>query len=245
MPNDGPDRNVLLSPQETIPQGTTHQGKTGSQEFPVAGRPLPALTGQVSQISWANQIRTQIELSFGRIAAAVTAGTNRYKSLEPAETALLLEVVEGHRDRVLASTDAQYFMDQWQDPLDRAQRLIHADQRFLAIVEARTARNPRPEPVVPVRYMGFDDAKGIRNFKFGRLPANSATPIFRVSVPVSLLLAHGISFQDAPSMCAAIMSATEAENHLLTAEDCLAFVALRPVKADRKPPRKKFTPDEV
>jgi hypothetical protein len=233
VPKYGSERNDL-SPLQSTPSGATDP-----QGFPVGGHSLPALTGQPGQIAWALQIRSQIEQTFGRISAAVSAGTNRYKALEPLETELLLKAVEEHRSRVMGTTDAQYFTDQWQDPLERAQRLIHADFRWLNILEARAARNPKQEPVVPVRYMGFDDAKGIRSFKFGRLPAGAASPVFRVSVPVNLLLSHGISFQDAPSMCAAIMAAKDAEDHLLTEDDCIAFVAMRPVKTDRKPPRRK------
>lgn len=237
MPNDASERDTSITPFFTSSSIT-------AAAVAVAPLPLPALTGDSSQVAWAFQIRKQVGQSFDRIAAAVAAGTNRYKSLTPEETSSLLAVVEEHRASVLGMCDARYFMDQWQDPIDRAQRLIHADARWLSMVEARAARNPRPDAVAPIRYMGFDDAKGVRIFKFGRLPANALTPVYKISVPVSLLLAHGISFQDAPSMCAAIMASRDACSCTITEEDCLAFIALRPVKADRKAPRKKAAQPE-
>ncbi|MES1261131.1 MAG: hypothetical protein ABUS49_05275 [Acidobacteriota bacterium] len=195
---------------------------------------------------WATQIRKQVELSFDRLITAILAGTNRYKSLEPAEVTTLLGAVDEHRAKVLFVTDAAYFLDHWQDPVDRVQRLIHGDLRWQAIVEARAARHPRPDAVVPVRYMGFDDAKGVRIFKFGRLPVGAMSPVYTVQVAVDLLLKHGISFQDGPAMCSAIMAAGIAESHQVTDEDCLAFVALRPARAERKAPRKKpVQQDEV
>ncbi len=207
--------------------------------------PLPALTGDSSQVAWAFQIRRQVDQSFDRISVAVASGTNRYKALTPEETAVLLAVVAEHRGDVLGKCSAQYFLEHWQDPVDRAQRLIHTDPRWLALVEARAARNPKPDAVAPIRYMGFDDAKGVRMFKFGRLPANPSTPVYKISVHVQLLLSHGISFQDAPSMCAAILASREASSCTITEEDCLSFIALRPAKADRKAPRRKAATAEA
>ena len=131
----------------------------GSQSVAAGGHHLPPLTGQGTQILWANQIRKQVEVSFDRLVSAIVAGTNRYKSLEAAEVTILLGAVDEHKAKILGVTDARYFLDNWQDPVDRVQRLIHADVRWQGIVLARSARHPRPDVIVPVRYMGFDDAK--------------------------------------------------------------------------------------
>jgi len=236
LSNDVSERNA--APGQTGQSGALSQGVS-------AVLALPVLHGHPNQVYWAEQTRKQVIASFDRIAAAITAGNNRYKGLEPAEVGDLLAVVAQHQAVVLQVTEAQYFTDNWQDPPDRAQRLINADPCWTAIVAARAVRNPRPETVVPVRYMGFDDAKGVRVFKFGRLPAGESNAIFRVQVPISMLLSHGISFQDAPAMCAAIIANREAENHCLTDEDCQAFIALRPVKGERKAPRKKAAAAEA
>ena len=226
MPNDVSERN-----------GPTQVA--GPRSVWGSGQNLPPLTGLASQISWANQIRSQVNASFDRVLSSIQAGINRYKSLEADETATLLDLVEEHRVKVLGVADAQYFLDHWQDPVDRVQRLIHADDRWKLIVEARAARNPRPEAIVPLRYLGFDDASGTRIFKFGRLPGGAGTPVFTVHAEVGLFLKHRISFQDGPVMCAAIVAAGETEDHLLTDEDCLTFVSLRPLKTDRKAPKRK------
>lgn len=201
--------------------------------------PLPALTGDPTQISWATRIRAEVSLSFDRVIIAIQTGTNKYKGLEPSETEKLLFLVEEHRADVLGVPEAQYFLDHWQDPVDRVQRLIHGDARWRVIIEAKAARNPRHDAPVTLRYMGFDDAAGVRIFKFGRLPAAPDTPVFAVHADVSLFLKHKISFQDGPSLCSAIVSFNEREKHLLTDEDCLNFISLRPVKADRKAPKRK------
>jgi hypothetical protein len=225
MPNNVAERNapVQISGSGILPGGVN----------------LPVLNGLPSQVIWANQIREQISASFERLVMAVASGVNRYKGLEPEETSALLDIVEEHRLRVLSVPDAQYFLDHWQDPVDRVQRLIHNDERWKSIVEARSVRHPRPDVLVPLRYMGFDDAAGVRIFKFGRLPAVAGTPVFRVHASVQLFLKHKISFQDGPSMCSAIMAAGEVPSHQLTDDDCLAFISLRPTKADRKPPKRK------
>jgi hypothetical protein len=226
MPNDVSEKN---GPVQVSGSGSVNAG----------GASLPALNGLASEILWADRIRIQIGASFDRLAASIEAGTNRYRGLEPAEVSTLLGVLEEHRGKVLSHPDAQHFLDRWQDPVDRVQRLIHSDDRWKSIVEARSVRNPRPDVLVPLRYMGFDDAAGIRIFKFGRLPATSTTPVFRVHAPVGLFLKHKISLQDGPSMCSAIMAAAEAATHILTDEDCLAWLSQHPARADAKHPKRK------
>lgn len=212
---------------------------SGSGGILPGGATLPVLNGLASQVIWANQIREQISAGFERLVISIASGVNRYKGLEAAETTTLLDVVEEHRLRVLSVTDAQYFLDHWQDPVDRVQRLVHGDERWKAIVEARAGRHPRPDAALPLRYMGFDDAAGVRSFKFGRLPALAGTPVFRVRASIQLFLKHKISFQDGPTMCSAIIASGEVTSHDLTDDDCLAFISLRPAKTDRKPPKRK------
>jgi hypothetical protein len=213
-----------------------------------SGRVFPSLTGQPSQISSANQIRVQVDHHFSSMAQAIRSGAARYRSLEPAEIEMMVGVVEEHRTKVLSSVDAGYFVDAWQDPADGVARLIHEDERWKAVVVARATRGSRPDPgrsdsgrpdsPAPMRYMGFDDDKGVRFFKFGTLPVHES-PIYTVQVPVNLLLKHGISFQDGPAMSSAMMASGVAQNHLVTEDDCLAFLAVRSAKAERKPARRK------
>lgn len=226
MPNDVSERN---GPMQV----------SGSSGVSNGGGSAPALTGLASQISWATQIRSQVNVSFDRLANAVESGINRYKGLESSETASLLAIVEEHRAQVLGVADAQYFLDHWQDPADRVQRLIHGDERWKSIVEARSLRHPRQDAPVPLRYMGFDDADGVRIFKFGRLPASAGTILYKVHASVGLFLKHKISFQDGPAMCSAIMAVDEVAHHQLTDDDCALFVSQRPQKADRKAPKRK------
>jgi hypothetical protein len=226
MPNDVSERNGPMHISGSI--GVSPGGTTDS-----------ALNGLTSQITWANQIRTQINLSFDRLVASVEAGINRYKGLAPEEVTALLAMVEEHRAKVLGVQDAQYFLDNWQDPVDRVQRLIHTDERWKNIVESRAVRNPRPDTLVPLRYMGFDDAAGTRIFKFGRLPATATTVVYTVSASVDLFRKHKISFQDGPAMCSAIVGNGDVESHELTDEDCIAFLSLKASKVDRTTQKRK------
>jgi hypothetical protein len=226
MPNEVSERNGPMHISGSI--GVSTGGTTDS-----------ALTGLASQVTWANQIRTQINLSFDRLVTSVETGVNRYKGLEPGEISAVLAMVEEHRTKVLGVQDAQYFLDNWQDPVDRVQRLIHGDERWKNIVESRAVRNPRHDALVPLRYMGFDDAAGTRIFKFGRLPATATTVVYTVRASVDLFRKHKISFQDGPAMCSAIVANGEVESHELTDEDCVAFLSLRASKVDRATPKRK------
>jgi hypothetical protein len=232
MPNDVSERNGAVQSSESV--GVLPEAAEGTGAVA-----LPQLHGSASQISWATQIRAQVDLSFQRVVNAIQSGANKYKGLESPETEALLSMVGQHRASVLGVSDAQHFLDHWQDPVDRVQRLINGDPRWKTIMEARALRNPRQDVAAPLRYMGFDDASGVRIFKFGRLPASPETPVFTVHADVALFLKHKISFQDGPAMCSAIVASGEFGNHQLTDEDCLAFVSLRPSKADRKPPKRK------
>jgi hypothetical protein len=211
----------------------------GARLAPVAeGRNV--LEGTAGQISWAAEIRDRVNAEFDRVRASIEEGSNKFRALDRNETATLLALIEEHRAQVLSAGQAEYFIAQWQNPADRLMRVLNGDVRWKTINDARAARRPRGEAVAPIRYLGFDDAAGTRIYKFGRLPSHDGMEIFVVSMAVEMFLKHKISFQDGPAMCSAIMAAgPEPKDHWVTDEDSLEFIARRPVKAERKPPRQK------
>jgi hypothetical protein len=199
------------------------------------------LQGTAGQVAWATEIRTRVTAEFDRFARSLNDGANRFRALDRAEISVLLAVLEEHRSSVLGMAHAEYFINQWQDPGDRVQRVVSADGRWKAITEARAGRMAKAPPVAPIRYMGFDDVAGVRIYKFGRFPSHNGMEIFTVRMPVAMFLKHKISFQDGPGMTSAIMAAgTEPRDHLVTDEDSLEFISRRPVKAERKPFKHKY-----
>jgi hypothetical protein len=202
--------------------------------------PSVDLQGPPNRVAWANEIRSRVGSEFERMRVSIESGSNKFRAIDRAETISLLSMLDAHRAEVFSATLAEYFIAEWQNPSDRLHRLINGDEHWKAINNARLARKVRIETVAPVRYLGFDDAAGVRIYKFGRLPSRDGMEIFVVNIPVSMFLKHKISFQDGPAMCSAIMAASvEPKDHWVTDEDSLEFIARRPVKSERKPPRQK------
>ena len=199
------------------------------------------LLGTPGQVAWAVELRRQVSAEFEKVRGSIEAGSNKFRALDRAETVALLTMLAGHRATVMGSCRADYFIAEWQNPADRLHRLINADERWKAICDARVARKVKVEVLAPVRYLGFEDAAGVRIYKFGRLPSHNGMEIFVVNLPVTMFQKHKISFQDGPAMCSAIMAAgPEPKDHWVTDEDSLEFISRRPVKSDRKPPRQKL-----
>ena len=227
MPNDDGNQGHDSGDSSGVPGGTWLLHNT-------------ELTGSSGQIAWAQEIRGRVSMEFNRVRTSIENGSNKFRALDRAETAVLLEMLEAHRETVFSETQAEYFIAEWQNPADRLHRLINSDPRWKTISDARVARKVKPEMTAPVRYLGFEDAAGVRIYKFGRLPSRDGEEIFVVNIPVAMFLKHKISFQDGPAMCSAIMAAgAEPKDHWVTDEDSLEFISRRPVKSDRKPPRQK------
>jgi len=198
------------------------------------------LRGTPDQVSWAREIRERVRAEFDRVRRSIEAGSNKFRALDRTETATLLTLLEEHRTDALSADQAEYFIAEWQNPADRLQRVFNGDERWRAIHDARAARRPRAEALAPIRYLGFDDAKGTRIYKFGRLPSHEGMEIFVVNMTIEMFMKHKISLQDGPAMCSAIMAASdEPKDHWVTDDDSLEFIARRPAKAERKPPRQK------
>jgi hypothetical protein len=237
MPNDVRDQRRDSFDSGGISGGVRapadHNGDGGGHNHVV-------LRGAADQISWAREIRARVSAEFDRVRSSIEAGSNKFRALDRTETATLLTLIEEHRAAVFSRDQADYFIAEWQNPADRLQRVFNGDERWRAISDARAARRPKSEAAAPVRYLGFDDAGGTRIYKFGRLPSRAGMEIFVVNMDVAMFLKHKISFQDGPAMCSAIMAASaEPKDHWVTDDDSLEFIARRPVKADRKPPRQK------
>ncbi len=97
-----------------------------------------------------------------------------------------------------------------------------------------------------LRYVGFDQSRNIRSYRFDAVAGGFAIRHFSVLVDVALLLENRVSMQEAPVLClrklaADLGGARPPERHELGNDDLLAFRASREASVRRKNrPRQMF-----
>jgi hypothetical protein len=97
----------------------------------------PVLLGTDNQIAWAEQIRTNVDAEFDRIAGALESVALRQTEPHRSETRVAIALLEEKRAGVMARSDAGYFIKNWQELRDQARSLITDDLRH------KTARDNR------------------------------------------------------------------------------------------------------
>lgn len=90
-----------------------------------------------------------------------------------------------------------------------------------------------------VRYIGFDQAQGVRKYKFAAVADGQSARRFIVTVDVALLLKHHVAVQELPALClrklvADLEASPESRPHELGNDDLLAFALSRAAAAQRK-----------
>jgi cold shock CspA family protein len=106
-----------------------------------------------------------------------------------------------------------------------------------------------PKRPASLRYVGFDQAKGIRTYKFERNWPGEDTETMVVTTDLELFTRHRVPIQEGPALCMRLLEA-EGETganlrHSLTEKDLISFLAARliPVRSfnrrivRRSPPR--------
>lgn len=82
-----------------------------------------------------------------------------------------------------------------------------------------------------LRYMGFDQLRNARAFRFDVLAKGETTRQAVITADMELFLQHHVGIQDGPTLCAAKLASDlerQAEGeHVLTDEDVRAFGAAR------------------
>ena len=82
-----------------------------------------------------------------------------------------------------------------------------------------------------LRYMGFEQAKAVRVYRFDRIEERVPTVRYTVTVDLTLFLKHHIGIQEGPSLCARKLTSDleglAACEHILTNDDLLAYVTAR------------------
>jgi hypothetical protein len=107
-----------------------------------------------------------------------------------------------------------------------------------------------------LRYMGFDQAREKRVYKFDCTEKGTLTNKVQIAVAMELFLKHHVNIQEGPSLCARKLTAdllTSREgDHELTDEDLQAYTADRAAAEARRaesrkpgPRRKKVDPGQT
>ena len=89
-----------------------------------------------------------------------------------------------------------------------------------------------------LRYMGFDQTKNIREYRFDGTAAGETTTHFVVSADLALFVRYHVGLQEGPALClqklAADLEALCQLPHELTGGDLAAYASARAAAAEQK-----------
>jgi len=98
------------------------------------------LTGTVSQVQWAVQIRVSVGQEFDRVARVLRDAARKQSEQNRVETGAMIAILEEKRSEVMANPRAGYFIRDWQELNGRVRETIARDPRYLAIKARREGR---------------------------------------------------------------------------------------------------------
>ena len=106
--------------------------------------------------------------------------------------------------------------------------------RAVQQVSTPAIRLMKADVIAPVRYLGFRDSAGARNFIFGRHPGREDALTYKVEFALTLFREHKMSYQEGPAMCARLIASnSEPRNYVVTDEMAREFGPVRPEKKPR------------
>jgi len=89
-----------------------------------------------------------------------------------------------------------------------------------------------------LRYMGFDQEKSIRTYRFDCIEKGEPTAHLLIDASLDLFLKNRVAIQDGPGLCARKLASDLEQlltgKHTLTDEDLVAFTTARADSAARK-----------
>lgn len=107
------------------------------------------MTGSLSQIEWAEQIKPLVRAEFDRVAKAIRSAASSQAEQDRMDTSAILAILEEKRDEVMANDRAGYFIREWRELTDQVRQMIAHDPRYQAIRASRmdrsTGRQPREQ----------------------------------------------------------------------------------------------------
>ena len=116
-----------------------------------AKREMTAMTGTTNQVDWAEQIKTQVNAEFDRVARALELAASKRAGQDRADIRLMIAILEDKRAEVLANDRAGYFIHDWQELRGQVRELIAADPRYHTIKASRAARRQSTPPADSAR----------------------------------------------------------------------------------------------
>jgi hypothetical protein len=109
------------------------------------------LTGTINQVDWAEQIRTQVNAEFDRVAKALELAARKRAEQDRADIRLMIAILEDKRAEVMANDRAGYFIHDWQELRGQVRELIAEDPRYHTIKASRAARRQSTPPAGSAR----------------------------------------------------------------------------------------------
>ena len=100
-----------------------------------------------------------------------------------------------------------------------------------------------------LRYIGFDQAKNIRRYRFERVAAGETSEHFIVTADLALFETYHVGLQEGPALClkrlSADLEALQPLPHELTSGDLAAYASSQAAAAERKTHRKSQNPRKI
>ena len=104
------------------------------------------MTGTINQVDWAEQIKTQVNAEFDRVAKALELASSKRGGQDREDIQLMSTILEDKRAEVMANDRAGYFIHDWQELRGQVRELIAEDPRYRSIKASRAARQQSTPP---------------------------------------------------------------------------------------------------
>lgn len=111
--------------------------------------PPRSLSGTLSQVEWADRIRSQVSAEFDRVAHSLRSAALRQSDADRADTQDILAILEEKRTAVMDREQAGYFIRDWQEITDQVRQMIGQDYRYQAIKSGKAARRAQVRSDTP------------------------------------------------------------------------------------------------
>ena len=112
------------------------EGEGGAaRSSPVAA--MQKMIGMINPGGWAEQIKTQVNAEFDRVAKALELAASKRAEQDRADIQVMIAILEDKRAEVIANDRAGYFIHDWQEVRGQVREMIAEDPRYTAIQVSR------------------------------------------------------------------------------------------------------------
>jgi len=98
------------------------------------------MTGTINQIDWAEQIKTQVNAEFDRVAKALELAASKRAEQDRSEVQIMIAILEEKRAEVMANDRAGYFIHDWQELRGQVRTMIMEDPRYRTTKASKASR---------------------------------------------------------------------------------------------------------